>query len=200
MNDHMTRHVDARTRDEGEAMMVRHRSRSRIRILWAIVAMFVITFNLASPASASPPTPSHGFQLKNWKYDACLDVQRETRNEVRTNVQRYRCRVFSDQPSVQYQIFDMMSIPGRSPNEFKLRNQATGKCLTYPVGRWFGSPVWAERCELYGQGWRRNVDDVEAVESRYCLNAKDVPEPAGFFGVNLAECAKVNSTWFEIYP
>jgi len=107
----------------------------------------------------------------------CLDVDMDTAGNVRTNVQLYDCRWLGD-PLLAYQVFDQQSIPGVPYTVFKLRNQATQKCLSYNVGGGRGSPVWAESCNRDGQGWVLvHVDGgvtYVAIETDYlCLDAVD---------------------------
>jgi hypothetical protein len=131
----------------------------------------------SAPSTIEPQDFPAAHLVSNTSGDRCLDVDYGTRLNPRTNVQLFDCRPFSGDPYSDYQIFDRISIPGRPINEFKIRNKATGKCLTYVIG---GNPknVWAERCDLNGQGWRRvNVTGgtqfVAIQGGSLCLDAVD---------------------------
>jgi Ricin-type beta-trefoil lectin domain len=157
---------------------MKRRTGSRIRavVLLTAAALTLLLFGTAVPAAADFPDA----WIKSWlPHHRCLDVDSDTAGNLRTNVQLYDCRRDTD-PLVWYQIFDKESIPGRPGREFKIRNSATGKCLTYNVDGDIATPVWAESCDRDGQGWYRVTDSdgatkIVAVETnQMCLAAKDI--------------------------
>ena len=177
----------------------------RNRIITAAAVMLAAGLAGAAPASAAPrnfPAAQLITEI-NPQPQRCLDVDAGTEGNVRTNVQLYDCRDANDFRQ-GYQIFDQQSIPGRPFTEFKLRNQHTGKCLTYNVHGANGSPVWAQSCDQFGQGWTRETtstgfDQYVAVETdRLCL---DVVNPDGHLrdGIDLFFCnGQPYNTWLTL--
>lgn len=172
----------------------------RTRIVVAVAAMLATGFANAAPASAAPKDFPAAQLVTQISTQRCLDVDAGTEGNVRTNVQLYDCRAANDIRQ-GYQIFDQQSIPGRPPTEFKVRNQRTGKCLTYNVHGANGSPVWAQSCDQFGQGWTRELaangfEQYVAVETdRLCL---DVVDPDGHLrdGIDLFFCnGQPYNTW-----
>lgn len=176
----------------------RTRKRLWVGFVAAVVFPALTAVLLPSPAMAHGPQDFPAAQLVSWTSGRCLDVDAGTAGLPRTNVQLFTCRALSD-PVVGYQIFDRVSIAGRPSWEFRIRNQQTGKCLTYNVGGGTGSPVWAEACSRPGQGWTRrelatNVTQFVAVQSsNMCLDTVDI-NGGQRSGIDLWNCsAQINS-------
>lgn len=182
-----------------------HRKRDPGRLLWVVAAAIAVALVGITPAAATGPQAFPGAHIHSWTSGRCLDVDAGTENNPRTNVQLYDCRPSSDWRS-GYQKFDQISIPGRPHYEFKLRNQRTGKCLSYRVLGGDQSPVWAEQCDRNGQGWRHvayapDVHQFVAVETHAkCLDAVDI-YGGHRTGIDLFSCSPLRNynSWFGSY-
>lgn len=149
----------------------------RAKTSWVMAAAVAAVLGGSTPALAGESRGSLETHLMTLSTFRCLDVDAGTQSNARTHVQTYDCRPRGTD-LVGFQLFDLLQINGRPSWEFRIRNRGTGKCLTYVVG---GDPrhVWAESCNLNGQGWqRRNSSDgndfgqFQAVETNSkCLYA-----------------------------
>jgi ricin-type beta-trefoil lectin protein len=189
--------------------MMKRFASGRSQILLIVLAVLAVCFGSAVPASAGPQA-FFGAQLKTFipqqppLPDECLDVDLGTAGNVRTNVHLWHCRPAGD-PEVGYQEFDQRSIPGRPPTEFKLKNQRTGKCLTYNVNGPALSPVWAESCDKNGQGWSspNSIFQFVAVETdpaiKKCLDVVGTEGHEGT-GIDLFNCSPQGNynEWYTV--
>jgi ricin-type beta-trefoil lectin protein len=160
------------------------------RIPLIVAAVLAVALGNTAAASASPQDfPVQLMTMIQPNPAECLDVDLGTVGNARTNVHLWHCRSSSD-PEQSYQLFSKQPIPGRDPVEFKLRNPRTNKCLTYNVTGGPGSPVWAESCDKFGQGWTANPVPNHSSESEVvgvettgrCL---DVQDPSGREGAGI---------------
>lgn len=169
----------------------------RAAALFAAVVVAMTLGSLISAPSAAADFPSAQL-VSATAGGRCLDVDSGTQGNVRTNVQLYNCRAGNDH-LVGYQLFDVISIPGRPWQEFKIRNQTTGKCLTYNPNAVPTPWVWAEACTQNGQGWKRldgsgtSRTRFQAVETNnLCLDAVD-PVGGQRTGIDLWTCDTTGS-------
>ncbi|RKT55783.1 RICIN domain-containing protein [Saccharothrix australiensis] len=188
------------------------RSLARLARLSAAAASAVLLLAAGATAAHGAPAPGTGLTAPGTGVSAfpaahlvsriaphrCLDVDARTLNKPRSNVQLWDCRWEGD-PDQPHQLFDQLSILDRPSYEFRLRNQKSGKCLTYHPGG-YPKPVWVERCDREGQGWR-----VQAVSGGHqfvaiqtaglCLNVVETSGPPRA-GIDLWQCAEQpHNTW-----
>jgi ricin-type beta-trefoil lectin protein len=179
------------------------------RIPWVVAVVLAICFGTtAVPASANPPQNFFGDQLQTFIPQPaplpgeCLDVDLGTAGNVRTNVHLWHCRANND-PEQGYQLFDTISIPGRPPTEFKIRNRQTAKCLTYNVNGLSFTPVWAEQCDKNGQGWSTPDSPFRYVANEtahLCLDVQGTDGHEGS-GIDLAMCSEQTFVnWITFKP